>query len=65
MPDRVLLRGGQVLTVDPELGNLRGDVLIEGDTIARVAPSITGATTGSSSNGTSVSRTRRPAARTP
>jgi cytosine/adenosine deaminase-related metal-dependent hydrolase len=40
MPDRVLLRGGQVLTVDPELGNLRGDVLIEGDTIARVAPSI-------------------------
>src|SRR5262249_48803085 len=32
---------------------------------ARVAPSITGATTGSSKSGTSVSRTRKPAARTP
>src|SRR5262249_56890125 len=32
---------------------------------ARVAPSITGATTGSSSSGTSVSRTRNPAATTP
>src|SRR4029078_13382352 len=32
---------------------------------ARVAPSSTGATTGSSSTGTSVSRARIPAARTP
>jgi 5-methylthioadenosine/S-adenosylhomocysteine deaminase len=41
MPDRLLLRGGTVLTVDPDLGDLpRGDVLIEGDTIAQVAPQI-------------------------
>src|SRR6266540_788896 len=39
MGDRLLLRGGHVLTVDPELGDLpTGDVLIEGDTIAGVAP---------------------------
>src|SRR3712207_3958190 len=37
MADRLLLRGGFVITVDPELGDLpRGDVLIEGDTIAAV-----------------------------
>jgi 5-methylthioadenosine/S-adenosylhomocysteine deaminase len=40
MPDRLLLRGGDVITVDPQLGNLRGDVLIEGDRIAQVAPDI-------------------------
>jgi 5-methylthioadenosine/S-adenosylhomocysteine deaminase len=41
MPDRLLLRGGTVLTVDPDLGDLpTGDVLIEGDTIAQVAPRI-------------------------
>ena len=35
MADRLLLRGGTVLTVDPDLGDLpTGDVLIEGDTIA-------------------------------
>ncbi|MDX8053013.1 amidohydrolase family protein [Lentzea sp. BCCO 10_0798] len=35
---RVLLTGGTVVTMDPELGVLpRGDVLIEGDTIAAVA----------------------------
>ena len=35
MGDRLLLRGGHVLTVDPELGDLpRGDVLIDGDRIA-------------------------------
>ena len=34
---RIVLRGGTVLTVDPELGDLtRGDVLIEGDRIAAV-----------------------------
>ncbi|HEV2873224.1 MAG TPA: amidohydrolase family protein, partial [Actinomycetota bacterium] len=41
MADRLLLRGGTVLTVDPDLGDLpKGDVLIEGDTIAQVAPQI-------------------------
>jgi cytosine/adenosine deaminase-related metal-dependent hydrolase len=35
--DRILLKGGHVLTVDPDLGDIPGgDVLIEGDTIARV-----------------------------
>ncbi len=41
MGDRLLLRGGCVLTVDPRLGDLpRGDVLIDGDTIAAVEPDI-------------------------
>jgi len=41
MADRLLLRGGTVLTVDPDLGDLPiGDVLIEGDTIAQVGPRI-------------------------
>src|SRR5919202_480454 len=41
MADRLLLRGGTVLTVDPDLGDLpEGDVLIEGDRIAQVAPGI-------------------------
>jgi 5-methylthioadenosine/S-adenosylhomocysteine deaminase len=41
MADRLLLRGGSIITVDPELGDLpKGDVLIEGDTIAAVAPNI-------------------------
>jgi cytosine/adenosine deaminase-related metal-dependent hydrolase len=41
MADRLLLRGGTVLTVDRDLGDLpKGDVLIEGDTIAQVAPQI-------------------------
>jgi 5-methylthioadenosine/S-adenosylhomocysteine deaminase len=35
--DRILIRGGIVLTQDPELGELNGaDVLVEGDTIAAV-----------------------------
>jgi 5-methylthioadenosine/S-adenosylhomocysteine deaminase len=38
---KLLLRGGYVLTVDPDLGDLpRGDVLIDGDTIAAVAPQV-------------------------
>jgi 5-methylthioadenosine/S-adenosylhomocysteine deaminase len=38
---RVLLRGGHVLTMDPELGDIYGgDVLIEDDRIAGVAPSV-------------------------
>jgi 5-methylthioadenosine/S-adenosylhomocysteine deaminase len=41
MGDRLLLRGGHVLTVDPELGDLpHGDVLIDGDRIAEVAPRV-------------------------
>ncbi len=38
---RVVLRGGNVLTMDPHLGNLpRGDVLIEDGVIAAVAPDL-------------------------
>jgi 5-methylthioadenosine/S-adenosylhomocysteine deaminase len=41
MADRLLLRGGSVVSMDPQIGDLpRGDVLVEGDTIAGVAPSI-------------------------
>src|SRR4029450_9007517 len=41
MTDRLLLRGGTVLTIDPDLGDLpQGDVLIEGDRIAPGAPQI-------------------------
>jgi 5-methylthioadenosine/S-adenosylhomocysteine deaminase len=41
MVDRLLLRGGHVLTVDPDIGDLPdADVLIEGDTIAAVAPNV-------------------------
>jgi cytosine/adenosine deaminase-related metal-dependent hydrolase len=37
MADRILVKGGYVVTVDPELGDIAGgDVLIEGDTIAEV-----------------------------
>ena len=42
MANKTLIRGGHVLTVDRELGDLpTGDVLIEDDKIAAVAPSIT------------------------
>ncbi len=41
MANRVLLKGGHVVTMDPSLGDLSpGDVLIDGDSIARVAPNI-------------------------
>jgi len=41
MADRVLLRGGYVLSMDPSVGDLpSGDVLIEDGRIAAVAPSI-------------------------
>ena len=41
MGDRLLLRGGHVLTMDPQLGDLpTGDVLIDGDRIAEVAPRV-------------------------
>jgi 5-methylthioadenosine/S-adenosylhomocysteine deaminase len=37
--DRILLKGGCVLTLDPDIGNYRtGDVLIEGRKIASVGP---------------------------
>jgi cytosine/adenosine deaminase-related metal-dependent hydrolase len=39
MPNRILLRGGHVITMDPELGDQsRADVLIEDDRIAEVGP---------------------------
>ena len=41
MPKRVLLRGGHVLSMDPQIGDIYGgDVLLEDDRIAAVAPSI-------------------------
>ena len=41
MADRLLLRGGFVVSMDPKVGDLpKGDVLIEGDTIAKIAPRI-------------------------
>src|SRR5881409_1781572 len=41
MADRLLLRGGSVVSMDPKVGDLpKGDVLIEGDKIAQVAPKI-------------------------
>jgi 5-methylthioadenosine/S-adenosylhomocysteine deaminase len=41
MAKRVLIKGGAVVSVDPSIGELRqGDLLVEGDTIAEVGPSI-------------------------
>jgi len=41
MSNRTLIRGGHVLSIDPEVGDLpSGDVLIEDDTIAAVRPQI-------------------------
>ncbi|MBX6769094.1 MAG: amidohydrolase family protein, partial [Actinomadura rubrobrunea] len=41
MSHRLLLRGGHVLTMDPDIGDLpSGDVLVEDDAIAEVAPHI-------------------------
>jgi len=41
MSNRILIRGGQVLSMDPNIGDLStGDVLIEDDRIAAVQPSI-------------------------
>ena len=45
MPNRVLLRGGNVLSMDPDIGDVfGGDVLVEDERIAAVAPSIDAAT---------------------
>lgn len=40
MPTRTLIRGGTLITMDPTLGDLVGDILIEDDRIARIAASI-------------------------
>src|SRR5947209_927707 len=41
MADRLLLRGGAVVSMDPDVGNLPiGDILIEGDKIVQIAASI-------------------------
>lgn len=41
MGDRILVTGGTTLTMDPAIGDLpKGDVLIEGDRIAAVAPRV-------------------------
>jgi cytosine/adenosine deaminase-related metal-dependent hydrolase len=41
MTDRLLIKGGYVLTQDPKLGEIPGaDVLIEGDRIAAVGPNL-------------------------
>ena len=41
MPRRTLIRGGHVLSIDPAIGELeRGDVLVEDERIAAVAPRI-------------------------
>jgi cytosine/adenosine deaminase-related metal-dependent hydrolase len=42
--DRLLVRGATVLTMDPTLGDLVGDVLVEGSRIARVGPDLSDAT---------------------
>jgi cytosine/adenosine deaminase-related metal-dependent hydrolase len=42
MADRILITGGHVITVDPQLGDIAGgDVLIEGDRIAQVGKDLT------------------------
>jgi cytosine/adenosine deaminase-related metal-dependent hydrolase len=39
-PAKRLINDGYVITMDPELGNFRGDVLLDGDKIVEVAPEI-------------------------
>lgn len=39
-PAKRLIKGGYIISMDPELGNFKGDVLLEGDKIVQVAPSI-------------------------
>lgn len=41
MSDKKLIRGAQIVSMDPNVGELeKGDVLIDGDTIAAVQPSV-------------------------
>jgi len=37
---RILFTGATIVTMDPELGTLRGDLLVEGDTIAAIGPDL-------------------------
>ncbi|MFD4871948.1 hypothetical protein ACFWOB_01060 [Streptomyces sp. NPDC058420] len=38
---RVLFTGATIVTMDPELGTVHGDLLVEGDTIAAIGPNLT------------------------
>src|SRR6185436_8732058 len=40
MTTKTLIRGGTVVSIDPQIGDLTGDVLIEDDKIVAVEPSI-------------------------
>src|SRR5438067_296440 len=42
MSDTLLLRGGRLITMDRAIGDLAGDVLIEGNAIAAVGPHLEG-----------------------
>src|SRR6184192_2167173 len=42
MSDKLLLRGGRLITMDRAIGDLAGDVLIEGNAIAAVGPHLEG-----------------------
>jgi cytosine/adenosine deaminase-related metal-dependent hydrolase len=42
MSDKLLLRGGHLITMDRAIGDLAGDVLIEGNAIAAVGPRLEG-----------------------
>jgi 5-methylthioadenosine/S-adenosylhomocysteine deaminase len=37
---RILIHGATILTLDPKIGDLRGDIIVEGSRIVAVAPSI-------------------------
>ncbi|MER7925320.1 amidohydrolase family protein [Streptomyces sp. NPDC096057] len=38
---RILFTGATIVTMDPELGTVHGDLLVEGDTIAAIGPHLT------------------------
>ncbi len=40
MTTKTLIRGGTVVSMDPQIGDLTGDVLIEDDKIVAVEPNI-------------------------
>ena len=53
MSNRTLIRGGQVISQDPGIGILpKGDVLIEDDRIAAIAPALSAPADSTSSAGT-------------
>ncbi|MBK6013090.1 amidohydrolase family protein [Streptomyces sp. MBT53] len=37
---RILFTGATIVTMDPELGTLQGDLLVEGDTVAAIGPDL-------------------------